>query len=258
MKQLLIAVSASLVLALNAFAGPESLPAGKEMKQVAPAPLPEPTWTGFYLGLHAGGQFGHSETNDLDDYYFFAHHHFGYSESGFNGGGQIGYNFQFGRIVLGPEFDLGYMNLDGTGDERIREEAAGIAHGSSDSDFYTTLRARLGYALGADQGWLFYATAGAIGVNYYTHYLAIEEVIPVCGVDTHTTDLNWGYTVGGGVARRLGPHWSIKVEYLYFSLGDQSFSGREFGQNMQTILDVYRFEGETMGHIVRAGLDFHF
>ena len=67
----------------------------------------------------------------------------------FNGGGQIGYNFQCGRIVLGPEFDLGYMNLDGTGDERIREEAAGIAHGSSDSDFYTTLRVRLGYALGA-------------------------------------------------------------------------------------------------------------
>ena len=106
MKQLLIAVSASLVLALTAFAGPESLPADKELKQVAPAPLPELTWTGFYLGLHAGGQFGHSETNDLDDYYFFAHHHFGYSESGFNGGGQIGYNFQFGRIVLGPEFDL--------------------------------------------------------------------------------------------------------------------------------------------------------
>jgi outer membrane immunogenic protein len=258
MKQLSIAVFASLVLSLTTFAGPESLPGGKEMKQVAPAPLPELTWTGLYVGLHAGGQFGHSETNDLDDYYFFAHHHFGYRESGFNGGGQIGYNFQLGRIVVGPEFDIGYMNLDGTGDERIRHEAFGIAHGSSDSDFYTTFRGRVGYALGADQGWLFYATGGAIGVNYYTHYLAIEQNIVLCGVDARKTDLDWGYTVGGGIERRLGRHWSIKVEYLYFSLGEQSFSGREFAQNMGTTLDVYRFEGETMGHIVRAGLNFHF
>src|SRR4029077_6385832 len=96
---------AGVAWALPAFGGPEPLPSGKEMKEVAPAPAPECEWCGFYLGLHAGGQFGHSETNDLDHYYFFAHHHFGYSESGFNGGGQVGYNFQFGRIVLGPEFD---------------------------------------------------------------------------------------------------------------------------------------------------------
>src|SRR5256714_9706579 len=161
MKQLSITVFASLAAALTAFAGPESLPAGKEMKQVAPAPLLEPTWTGFYLGLHAGGQFGHSETNDLDDYYFFAHHHFGYSESGFNGGGQIGYTFQFGRIVLGPEFHLGYMNLYATGEERIREVGGGIAHGSRGSDFFTTLRARLGYAIRAGQGWAVFAARGA-------------------------------------------------------------------------------------------------
>src|SRR5256886_13028203 len=99
---------ACTALATVAFAGTEMY-SGKEMKQVAPAPLPECNWTGFYIGLNAGGQFGHSETNDVDDYYFFAHHHFGYDESGFTGGGQFGYNFQFGRIVLGPEFDLGYM-----------------------------------------------------------------------------------------------------------------------------------------------------
>ena len=256
MKQLSVALFASLLLSLTMFAGPEPLSSGKEMQQVAPAE--EANWTGFYVGVHAGGQFGHSETNDLDRYYFFAHHHFGYSESGFNLGGQVGYNFQFGRIVLGPEFDLGYMNLDGTGDERMRIVNLGIAHGSSDSDFYTTFRGRIGYAFGADQGWLLYATGGAIGVNYFTHYFAAEKVIPPCGVDTQKTDLDWGYTVGAGIARRLGRHWSIKAEYLYFSLDEQSFSGREVMQNPQTILDLYHFEGETMGHIVRAGLDFHF
>jgi len=42
-------------LALTAVAGPEPMPSGKEMKQVAPAP-PECdyTWTGFYFGGNAG------------------------------------------------------------------------------------------------------------------------------------------------------------------------------------------------------------
>src|SRR5437588_2345408 len=144
MKQLSITVFASLAAALTTFAGPESLPADKELKQVAPAPLPEPAWTGFYLGLHAGGQFGHSETNDLDDYYFLAHHHFGYSESGFNGGGQIGYNFQFSHVVLGPEFDIGYIDLAGSGTEpQPLRRVVGVGTGSSESNFYTTLRGRV-------------------------------------------------------------------------------------------------------------------
>jgi outer membrane immunogenic protein len=216
----------------------------------------ECNWTGFYIGLHLGGQFGHSETNDVDEYYFLAHHHFGYSESGFDGGGQMGYNFQFGRIVLGPEFDVGYMNLDGSGTEPQPTRRIGVGTGSSDSDFYTTLRARFGVAIDWHGDWLLYATGGAIGVNYHTRFKAVEENL--CGIDASRTDFDWGYTVGGGIERQLGCHWSIKAEYLYFSLADQSFSGREENNNMETVLDRYRFEGETMGHIVRAGLNYKF
>jgi opacity protein-like surface antigen len=244
----------------TAFAGPESLPAsGKEVKQPAPEAISEVDWSGVYFGLHAGGQFGHSETNDLDDYYFLAHHHFGYGESGVNVGGQFGYNFQIGHIVLGPEFDLGYMDLDGSGEEPqpvIRR--VGVGHGSSDSDFYTTLRGRIGYALEWHGPWLIYATGGGIGVDYDTRFFAVENNPILCGIDAHSSEFDWGYTFGGGIERRLGAHWSIKVEYLYFSLDEQSFSGREFGDMQETSLDHYRFEGETMGHIVRAGLNFHF
>src|SRR6266404_1709239 len=83
-----------------AFAGTEMY-SGKESKVVAPAPAPTLCdWTGFYIGLHAGGQFGHSETTDLDDWNTIAHHQFGYSESGFNGGAQFGYNFRWHWLEL--------------------------------------------------------------------------------------------------------------------------------------------------------------
>ncbi|MDP9187190.1 MAG: hypothetical protein M3O72_07530, partial [Verrucomicrobiota bacterium] len=108
MKQFIrstIRFSACCALTTMAFAG-TGYNGGKET--VAPAPVPTLCdWTGFYIGVHAGGQFGHSETTDLDDWNF-PDRQFGYGESGFNGGAQFGYNFQWHWLVTGPEFDVGY------------------------------------------------------------------------------------------------------------------------------------------------------
>lgn len=250
MKQicsLTIAILTCGTLSLTALGGPEPLPSGKEMKEVAPAPLPECNWTGFYIGAHAGGQFSHSETFDLDGYNAEGQG-WGYSESGFVGGGQVGYNFQWHWLVLGPEFDLGYMDLDGRGVEP--SSRSGDARGESNSDFYATFRGRFGVAL--DQ-WLFYATGGGIAVNYDPQFN--DPVSSPSGPDMiHAADkgFDWGYVVGGGIERMIGCHWSIKAEYLYFALDRQTFSGDSL------LRDTFRFEGETQGHIVRAGLNYKF
>lgn len=263
-----IAFLACVALAAIATAGPEPIASSyKESKEVIPPPPPASDWSGIYIGLHAGGEFGHSQTNDLDEYYFFAHHHFGYSESGFIAGGQVGYNFQFGRIVLGPEFDLGYMDLDGRGEEPQSLGPPGVAHGETDSDFYLTLRGRIGYALDCHGSWLLYATGGVIGVNFDTRFVAHEEFD--VGVDASKQEFNWGPTVGGGIERQIGRHWSIKLEYLWFTLDEQSFSGlsNEMMMDLTTrvgnapqgrLSERYRFEGETQGHIIRGGLNFRF
>src|SRR5260370_15579118 len=123
MKQLFrltILFCACAALALTVVAGPEPLPSGKEMKQVAPAPPPECNWSGFYIGLNVGGQWGHSEDEDFD-YNFGVPNEFagpkkwGYDESGVVGGGQVGYNFQWNWLVLGVEADGGYIKLHGRG-----------------------------------------------------------------------------------------------------------------------------------------------
>ena len=255
-----------IALALTVTAGPEPMvQSSKETKEIIPPPPPVCDWSGVYIGLHAGGEFGHSQTNDLDEYYVFAHHHFGYDESGFVGGGQAGYNFQFGPIVLGPEFDIGYMDLDGQGHEKIRNVSVGEAIGETDSDFYLTFRGRIGYAPACAGCWLFYVTGGVMGINYETRYMAIEEDTGKCGVDARKQEFNWGPTVGGGIERQLGRHWSIKVEYLWFTLDEQSFSGLENEIDSATsriqgseVQERFHFQGETQGHIVRGGLNFRF
>ncbi len=150
------------------------------------------------------------------------------------------------------------MNLDGRGVEagtvnpKITQPPA---YGESDSDFYTTLRGRVGVALNS---WLFYATGGGIGVNYDTRYTDPFFAPQPLLFEAHEQDFDWGYTVGGGVERKLGCHWSIKVEYLYYTLDTQTFGGKDPNPRSSTFGDTYRFDAETAGHIVRAGLNFHF
>jgi outer membrane immunogenic protein len=248
MKKLIrstILFSACATFLTMAFAGTE-YSGGKET--VRPVPLPQLCdWTGFYIGLHAGGQFGHSETTDIDDWNSFGKQ-FGYSESGFNGGMQFGYNLQWHWLVTGPEFDVGYMDLNGRGTE---PGSPGFdSRGETNGDFYTTLRGRIGVALDC---WLIYGTGGAIGVNYTKRFIDDCSTGP-CGpavLDARDTDFDWGYTVGGGIERLIGNHWSVKAEYLYFGLGDDHFSGVSGGTR-------YGFKAETEGHIVRAGLNYKF
>jgi len=254
MKQLIrltILFCTCAALALTVVAGPEPLPSGKEMKQVAPAPLPECNWTGFYIGLNVGGQFGHSEDKDLDDYNGFDRP-WGYDESGVVAGGQVGYNYQWNWLVLGVEAEGGYMNLDGRGLEPGPYfGATPDTRGESDSDFFTTIRGRLGFAFGH---WLFYGTGGGIGVNYET------RVIDDCNtgnclpglIDAHKTEFDWGWTGGGGIEYMFGCHWTARFEYLRYQLDRQDFSGvSNFG-------GTFRFNANTEGNIIRGGLNYKF
>jgi outer membrane immunogenic protein len=248
MKQLILRILFAAgcgAIATVASAGTGSY-SGKEMKQVVPAPPPMCEWGGFYIGVHGGGQFGHSETKDLGDWNF-PDKPWGYDESGFIGGGQFGYNFQWRWLVLGPEFDAGYMNLHGHGVEPGSPNSD--SRGETDSDFYTTMRGRIGVALDC---WYVYGTGGAIGVNYVTRFIDNSAVAPGTGLlDARDTDFNWGYTVGGGIERMINRHWSVKAEYLYFKLDQQHFDG-------VSGVTTYGFDAETHGHIVRAGLNYKF
>src|SRR5712692_9192679 len=157
MKQLIrltILFCACAALALTVGAGPEPISSGKEMKQVAPAPPPECNWTGFYIGINVGGQWGHSEDSDFEYNFglpngFDGPKQWGYDESGVVAGGQVGYNYRFKGVpildfaVLGIESDADFMRLDGRGVEP--GSPGGDTRGETDSDFVTTIRGRLGF-----------------------------------------------------------------------------------------------------------------
>ena len=142
---------AAMAVAVALAAG--TLPAqAADLAQPAPAPAPVAdyaapsvlTWTGFYLGAHAGYGWGDADTNASDP-----------DLDGFLGGAQAGYNYQFdNNIVIGVEGDWSWSGVDGS--------SGGV---SSDVDWVSSLRGRLGYAF---DRYLVYGTGGVAFANVET------------------------------------------------------------------------------------------
>jgi outer membrane immunogenic protein len=242
MKQLTcltIAACASLALSLTAFGGPEPLPSGKEMKEVAPAPPPECfDWSGFYIGAFGG--YKHAAVkSDLDatgDWLLFpldkvtienhAADNNDLDADGAEVGGFLGFNFQRGCWVFGIEGDGGAVFLRDSFDSGTFPNPT-VSDKSIQQAFRTnylaTVGGRLGYSI---ERWLPYVTAGvAFGnVNYESrlHNVSTSGAGFYRSADSEDDD-NVGWFVGGGMQYALNTHWGIRMQYEFIDLGSVSY-----------------------------------
>ena len=242
MKQLIcltIAACASAALSLTAFGGPEPLPSGKEMKQVAPAPAPECfDWSGFYIGAFGG--YKHASVNpDLDatgDWLLFPddaatiENHSADNDDldadGAEVGGLLGFNFQRGCWVFGLEgdggatflrdsFDSGTFAMPTASDKSIQQAFR--------TNYLATIGGRIGYSI---DRWLPYLTGGAAfgNINYETRLHNVNTSgAGFYRAGDRKDDDNIGWFVGGGTQYALTQHWGVRVQYEYIDLGSVSF-----------------------------------
>ncbi len=256
-----ISVFAGIGLAALVTAAP-ALAADLSARPVYKAPMMAPlafSWTGFYAGVSAGYGFGGSGDvsttgqSGVNVAALAAGTRPGLlslDNSGFIGGGQIGYNWQFGSIVAGIETDISYTNFG----DRVTINT-GVLNNTfrQNLDYLGTVRGRLGYAWDRT---LVYATGGFAygGVNDRVDFFGPAGQVQFSG---RTDRTKTGYTVGGGIEQSIGAGWSAKLEYLYYNLGDNVVNvaavpgGGGAGTGYNT-----RFEND--GHIVRAGVNYRF
>jgi outer membrane immunogenic protein len=164
-------------------------------------------WTGFYAGLNVGYDWGSASNTGL-------------SPSGFSGGGQGGFNWQTGSIVLGGETDL---QISGASDNSGPFKFS--------NPWFGTLRGRAGYAL---NNILFYATGGLAYGGGNVDLGGLSE--------SHSTI---GWTAGGGLEVGLTRRWSVKAEYLYLDLAGQNYA-------------ITGLSHEITANVLRLGTNFHF
>jgi outer membrane immunogenic protein len=240
-----IGLAASTLLVLGGAAFAADLPL-----RPAPAsmPLPAPTWTGFYVGLNAGGGFG----NGSSDFSIAGGPTFASiknSLSGAIGGGQLGYNWQTGPVVFGVETDFQGSSVKGSIAAPCLPALCGLplsASYSQELSWFGTARGRIGYA---SAGWLLYATAGYAYGQVKTNASASAGAAAAALGITETRN---GWTAGGGVEVELAPRWTAKVEYLFVDLGQLNHSFAF--PAVATVNDTTRMTV----NVARAGVNYRF
>ena len=177
-------------------------------------------WTGFYVGGNAGGGMAASR---FDDPCFFGGCSSATPTRGFfTGGAQAGYNYQFGRGLVGIEVDVnGNSNFKSSalgGDDSVAETVGMKA------DVSGTIRARGGLVV---NNALVYATGGLAWANARQTGIQFNNVTSssnfgvATGVTANTSGVIWGSVIGAGVEFALSSNWTVGGEVLHTMYADR-------------------------------------
>ncbi|OCW58371.1 TonB-dependent receptor domain-containing protein [Hoeflea olei] len=234
-------------------------------------------WTGLYAGMHAGGAFSgergtttaldgttnattRAESTDLD------------MKNGLFGV-QAGYNWQFANgIVLGVEADWSRTWMNGK--QKTVSTEAGLADAGSaqaltyhDVDWVSTIRGRLGYALG--NRWMVYGTGGlalareSLAREQYWRKDSYSPVTTIASVE-RTKKTRLGFTLGAGTEYAINDRWSLSTSYAYSHFGSADFefqSARAGADTTSGAFDITngRKASNTLDlHTVNIGLNYRF
>ena len=206
MRIKLIAAIALALTGIGASAQAADMYGGRAPYTV-PQPLNVYSWAGPYVGANVGYQWG-DITNSIA------------SPSGFAGGVQGGYNWQYGQFVFGGEGDLQASGASDT-----------FAAWKFSNPWFGTLRGRAGFAM---NNILIYGTGGLAFGSVRAEALNLTE--------THSAA---GWTLGAGAEIGITQNWTAKAEYLYVNLNNNQFA-------LTGLPNGYQFS------VVRLGVNYKF
>jgi outer membrane immunogenic protein len=186
--------------------------------KAAPMPAPVWSWTGFYVGAHAGAGWGTTETTLTS----IAAPGLGVaaiglplaqnSRSGFLGGGQVGYNYQSGWAVFGIQGDIAGMDVKGTTPCIIAISC------TSKSDWLATATGRIGGVV-ADRALIYVKGGGAWMHNDQSATVSAAGGLGIGGLGggalTSASSTAQGWLLGFGTEYAFSSNWSAFLEYDY-------------------------------------------
>jgi outer membrane immunogenic protein len=212
-----------------------------------PGPSPSyPVWQGFYAGAHIGRSW--ATVDAADNTLFLGDNSGGVIDSrsvqskGLLGGIQAGYNFQPSNWLFGVEVDVGGIDNNGSHDLIDSLNPSRVLQVRSGAGWYGDITGRGGFVFGNT---LFY---GKAGIALFTGDVRSVDIFDNIQQNSGTFT---GWTAGGGIEYLIDRNWSLKIEYMYFDLGNNGLSCC-FGSSPTGHLD-----NSVSLNTVKAGLNFH-
>ncbi|HKG75114.1 MAG TPA: outer membrane beta-barrel protein [Aestuariivirgaceae bacterium] len=200
-------------------------------------PAPEEIdWGGLYIGAHAGYGWGNRDGCFTTDEECEEGDDFDYDQKGWLAGAQIGYNFMIApSFLLGAEVDASLASIDG--DLELEGILAEDKTGVGEYNWLASAKLRAGWA--ATDNFLLYATGGlALGGFDYEDQFGCEF--------TQSRD---GWLAGGGAEVKISSRASIKAEYNFINLGDES-------QPCTAVILPVHTEADADLHVVKFGFNY--
>ncbi|MCR4268906.1 outer membrane protein [Nitratireductor sp. ZSWI3] len=161
-------------------------------------------WSGFYLGVQAGGSWGEVEHRIPDFEQVFGPAPDG-DISGWLVGGYAGYYWQMDRIVLGAELGANWRDVDGT------TTLQGQMTRTTEQKWDASLVGKVGLPV---DNMLFYGLAG-VSVTEVESWTNVG-----IGIPTNASDIVWGWTVGAGAEMAFSDHLRGRLEYRFADYGE--------------------------------------
>ena len=174
--------------------------------------------------------------------------------------GRIGYDRQFGNIVVGVVGEVGKTNIRDYVSAFSIEPADYIL--TTKVNYNASLRGRVGYAANRT---LFYATGGGAYARLGQRF---ETSNTTNSFSTSGKRDAWGYTAGGGLEQKITKHVSFNVEYLFNDVKADRYivhaGAGTAGPTNQFVLgnangtDMTRVDRRLRWQSIRADLKFRF
>lgn len=232
-------------VALVALVGPAAAAEMRPPVYKAPPPVvPVWSWSGCFLGGHAGGLWTKQDwTNRTPGGDFFGESLGGHHVDSWLGGVQAGCDYQFaGGFVIGIQGDYGWTDAEGSHDS-ARE--SGVAYHSKTKSL-ASATGRVGYTWDRFLGYV--RSGGAWQRNDYS-----ASTI-VLGTVYAGTEARSGWTIGVGGEYAFTKFLSGFVEYSYYDYG----TGRIGLTPLLAGLRPGLVDVKESTSVVRAGLNFRF
>lgn len=216
-----LALAAASVVLSAQLASAADLPTKAPM---APAPMAPPVynWTGFYIGGQVGGGWAEDTVTHVDSG---ANFPAGFVQGSINPSGVLGgvyggYNYQWGRFVLGIDGDYSWADLTGSGNDPSPLIPGRVALHHEKINWVATVTGRLGYAV---NNWLLFVKGGGAWAGFDSHSVVNNAAGAPLNF-TSASETRDGWVVGGGVEYAFLPNWTAKLEYDYVGFNTTNFN----------------------------------
>jgi opacity protein-like surface antigen len=219
----------------------------------APALAAAPyNWNGFYIGATFAGLNGWTDWNNATSGVKFTNPRF----AGAMAGGQVGYDWQFGKWVVGLEGMGTWTNANGARDCNL----VGLFTCETGMNWMAAGTARVGYAYW-DRA-LIYVKGGVVAAELTSRVNCNTGSTPgffafctAAGADIAQDRTKVGWTIGYGTEFALTQNWTVKGETTYFDLGRERSTFNGLNGIAAGLGDV---NIKTTGMIGTVGLNYRF